>query len=1417
MSEKKYNWTRFWSPREAKISVNRYGALEDPLAPYGELLNPSSKTLESLAEVRCLALLGEPGLGKSVEMSQHLNFSRTDSSAIVLDFQLRDYQTDFKLCADIFESPKLRNWLESDQKLFLFLDSLDEGLLTIETLATLLIRELTKLPRERLYLRIASRTAEWPKILEEGLRKHWGAEDFRAFELSPLREKDIREAALSEGVDSDKFFHELMNKQAGPLAIKPVTLKFLISSFLKFGELPDSQVELYAKGCEFLCEESNPSRIASRRVGPLSIRRRFQVAQRIAAISIFSNKSAIWTGLQSETPYGDITVADLVPSCESIGPESFPVEEAEVREVLGTGLFNSRGSQRMGWAHQTYAEFLAASYLTDHNVSLEQKLSIICCDGGRVIPQLYETAAWLASMDHSVFKELMTTDPALMLRSDVAGVDDSQRAALVDALLNSANNEEWSDTDWSLSQNYSKLDHPTLSDQLRPFIGDRLKSFLARRIATDVAEACVVSSLQDDLVHLVLDANENIDLRVNAAYAVARTGTVDSKAKLRPLALGKAGDDPDEQLKGCGLQAIWPESISNSELFAILTWPKRNNFFGSYRSFIGSLERNVDSLDLTEALHWLASSDTNLDHLGPFHALGGAILRRAWESFDVPEIRIALSNLMISSPRKLRGYEKGRITLPDEQRRVALKMLISKFAEADGGGRLYYLVHESRLVNSSDVQWLIDQIESEDVESVRKFLAELLERVFDFRNTADYEIIISASAKIPILAYSFRNILQPVHIGSLQAEAARKSYSEWYGLDSEKSEAPSPITPTPGERVRQAIDRFESGDPDGWWHLNFELRLNENGEYNRDEVESDLTNQPGWKAATGGLKAEILECAKRFLLFSEPSPEKWLGKNILYRPAYAGYRAFRLILTEDPSYLDELPVDVWTKWACILVNYPFQSETTDHDAKSCLLEHAYRLIPEEISRLVLLAIDAENKKGGYISVLSHLANCWDDAFCAMLLARLKRKGLKISCFGQILSELLDKDFTGAKRYAQYLLLKLSNTPSALEKRLAAARALVTHASDAGWEWVWPAIERDTIFGRQLMEICAGVMVASKNPLADRLGDVDLAKFYAWLVREYAYATDPKHDGVHSVGPDELVRRLRDSILNQLKSRGTREAIAEINKLVGSFPELGWLKQSLLEAQEMFRRKNWIPFQPLELLKIAKDSDARLVQSGDQLIEVVIESLTRLQKKLCGETPAAVYLWNEVEKGVFEPKDENALSDYVKIHFDEDLKSRAIVANREVEIRGSKSQFRGQETDIHIDAITKDSAGTAYDQITVIVETKGCWNRDLNRAMDTQLVGRYLKDHSSPFGVYLIGWFICPQWNITDPRKKEAAKGSLGEYRNKFSHQAAALSIDGATVKAFVLDASLPVSVSANKQAVRRKAKTKRGRKASTSC
>ena len=210
---------------------------------------------------------------------------------------------------------------------------------------------------------------------------------------------------------------------------------------------------------------------------------------------------------------------------------------------------------------------------------------------------------------------------------------------------------------------------------------------------------------------------------------------------------------------------------------------------------------------------------------------------------------------------------------------------------------------------------------------------------------------------------------------------------------------------------------------------------------------------------------------------------------------------------------------------------------------------------------------------------------------------------------------------------------------------------------------------------------------------------------------------------------------------------------------------------------------------------------RLVRNGDQLLDVLEESLKRLQASLRGETPAAIDLWSACkrnhEKICYTPKDENTFSDYLKRYLDADLKGRGIILNREVEFRrGQGPGSPGERTDIKVEAVlTRASAGDTH-VVTVIIEVKGCWHAELYTAMETQLVGKYLSESPCTHGLYLVGWFNCAQWDPTDRKKRKAPKATMREVQDSLARQAADLSQGhGVSVRSLVLDTSLNMHAS----------------------
>ena len=127
-------------------------------------------------------------------------------------------------------------------------------------------------------------------------------------------------------------------------------------------------------------------------------------------------------------------------------------------------------------------------------------------------------------------------------------------------------------------------------------------------------------------------------------------------------------------------------------------------------------------------------------------------------------------------------------------------------------------------------------------------------------------------------------------------------------------------------------------------------------------------------------------------------------------------------------------------------------------------------------------------------------------------------------------------------------------------------------------------------------------------------------------------------------------------------------------------------------------------------------------------------------------------------------------------------------HREVEIRSNRSGVEGERTDIHIDAISSTSS---HDVLKVIVEAKGSWHDELTTAMETQLLGKYLRGNDCKHGLYLVGWFNCPQWDKDDSRRSKAFRHDLEDLTAVLNSQAMQLSKkDGSTIRVVILDASL---------------------------
>ena len=182
-------------------------------------------------------------------------------------------------------------------------------------------------------------------------------------------------------------------------------------------------------------------------------------------------------------------------------------------------------------------------------------------------------------------------------------------------------------------------------------------------------------------------------------------------------------------------------------------------------------------------------------------------------------------------------------------------------------------------------------------------------------------------------------------------------------------------------------------------------------------------------------------------------------------------------------------------------------------------------------------------------------------------------------------------------------------------------------------------------------------------------------------------------------------------------------------------------------------------------------------------------------------PSILNLWSEPPPA-FRPKKEDRISQLIGRHIRADLHGRGIVVNREVKIQSALGGQPGELVDLKIDAVTHEPERSTADTISIILEVKGCWNPELRAAMKTfQLADRYLAMNKCSTGVYVVGWFLCDAWGGKDARKRQCCFKTMDGARRTFTRQAAKLSNDTRTIKAFLIDATLP-----NKRPARKRKK-----------
>ena len=549
------------------------GALSRPGEVDGVPSDPGrSRPLDDFRESAAWVLLGAPGAGKTTVFETE---AERDGGHYVT---ARDFLT-------FDDKPEWRDTT-------LFIDGLDErraGAADGCTPLDAIRARLDALGRPG--FRLSCREADWFGAND---RTHLArvASDggIRVLRLDPLSDDDIREILTRNlGIeDADAFIATARERGIDALLANPQNLEML-AKVVRGGTWPETRKETFELACERLVREHNPDhRLASRDAPPSS--ELLSAAGKLCAVQLLIGRAGyVLPGGESD---GDRLELDDVSGDRS--------ERETLRHALGTRLFESAGESQRVPAHRQIAEFLAARHLAksvDEGLPVRRVLALMTGGDGGVVSELRGLSAWLAVHSKPSRAEIVERDPlGTILYGDVRGFSPDGKRRVLDCLERETERNPWSRSMIGLDPRLGGLVAVDLEEVFRGHLCDPRRDDAGQRFTAILLGSLIqgqpTPAITGLLMEIARDESRWPGVRRLALDAfIQHRGPDASATELKALLADvRAGvvSDPDDELLGTLLIALYPASLSVPEILRDLEDPKAPGgvtHFGRFHRF----------------------------------------------------------------------------------------------------------------------------------------------------------------------------------------------------------------------------------------------------------------------------------------------------------------------------------------------------------------------------------------------------------------------------------------------------------------------------------------------------------------------------------------------------------------------------------------------------------------------------------------------------------------------------------------------------------------------------------------------------------------------------------------------------------------------------------------------------------------
>lgn len=585
--------------------------------PSGE--NDKTFELEAFEDHHAWVLLGEPGSGKSRALSEEA--ARTGGICI----SIRDF---------VAAEPK-PHWKGKT----LFLDALDEVRTGVgsDSVVNQIGQQLEKLGNPP--FRLSSRAFDWRKATDrEDFERATSGHQLGVLLLEPLSKEETADILSSnfEVSDPELFISNAEAAGLGTVLANPQLLEMLAQAIPTAEGWPSARSALFQLATEHQSREPNKRHRDATRNTTTSREAILDAAGYIFSCVLLSNAAgvALDAGVSNSR---FLHFSELSPA---------HVEAALT--ALGSMLFRADSEERLVPAHRSIAEYLAGRWLARQisigALSINRLLGILVGNDSRPVSGLRGLYAWLAYHSLDARARLISDDPfVVLIYGDVKSMCEASKIQIL-ALLSR-----------EVEHGYPRFESEEL-EKLGDLVTEKSIVDLRKLLATNAradADQLLVSLVLEALLHADGDAAlplipEALSIfsddsrwpwvraRALNLWLKFSTSKSDRCDVLEAIYEGKL-TDPDDQLLGTMLHALYPGTISPKDLFRYSRKQKLESFIGRYQVFwshdVAKNAPDGDLLDLLDGLVARGDPESEDSHDYREKAMAGDLLVRGLVAF----------------------------------------------------------------------------------------------------------------------------------------------------------------------------------------------------------------------------------------------------------------------------------------------------------------------------------------------------------------------------------------------------------------------------------------------------------------------------------------------------------------------------------------------------------------------------------------------------------------------------------------------------------------------------------------------------------------------------------------------------------------------------------------------------------------